>query len=297
MRLEAIDWPLRQRVEDLRRACGNETSAHAFSSLYLWKAEMKLSLLVREGLFAVRFGMRGANSWFFPCGSPEAVRAFAEERMGQEGQPCRFYYARAEEATLLEAWFPGKFDIRRSPEDDEYIYDRREQLELRGKAFRHQRNDLHRARENHVLGVSPITPENGALCRQVLAGWKTRYHSRGKNGLMDVVAGETLLQNIRELGITGVLVTEGAAPVAVAAGYPLTDSVLDLCVCQQITPAPEISTFARHALLQSLGDEIREINAEEDLGIEGLRGLKEGMRPSRKIEMYMCTQRGYGKPR
>ena len=88
MRLEAIDWPLRQRVEDLRRACGNETSAHAFSSLYLWKAEMGLSLLVREDLFAVRFGMRGANSWFFPCGAPAAVRAFAEERMGREGSPA-----------------------------------------------------------------------------------------------------------------------------------------------------------------------------------------------------------------
>ena len=212
--------------------------------------------------------------------------------MGQEGQPCRFYYARAEEAALLEAWFPGKFDIRRSPEDDEYIYDRREQLELKGKPFRHQRNDLHRAQENHALGVSPITPENGALCRQVLAGWKAQYHSRGKNGLMDVAAGETLLQNIRELGLTGVLVTEGTAPVAVAAGYPLTDSVFDLCVCQQITPAPEISTFARHALLQSLGEEVREVNGEEDLGIEGLRNLKEGLRPSRKIEMYACTQRG-----
>ena len=279
-------------MEELRRACGSETSAHAFSSLYLWKAEMKLSLLVREDLFAVCFGRRGLNSWFFPCGSPEAVRAFAQERMGRDGPPCRFYYARAEAAALLEAWFPGGFDIRRSPEDDEYIYDRREQLELKGKAFRHQRNDLHRAQEGHALGVSPVTPENAALCRQVLAGWRAQYHSRGKDGLMDVAAGETLLQNIRELGISGVLVTEGTVPVAVAAGYPLTDSVFDLCICQQVTPNPELSTFARHALFQRLGEETREINAEEDLGIEGLRGLKEGMRPSRKIEMYVCTQRG-----
>ena len=36
---------------------------------------------------------------------------------------------------------------------------------------------------------------------------------------------------------------------------------------------------------------LREINAEEDLGIAGLRGLKEGMRPSRKIEMHVCIQR------
>ena len=291
MRLEEIDWPLQRRVEDLRRTYGSETSAHAFPSLYIWKADMDLSLLCGPGFFAVRFGLRGGNSWFFPCGAPPAVRAFIGERMRRGEPPCRLYYAGAEEAALLEAWFPGRFHIRRSPEDDEYIYDRREQLELRGKTFRHQRNDLHRAQAGHALRVFPVAPENAALCRQVLAGWKAQYRSRGKKGLIDVAAGETLLQNIRELGITGVLVTEGARPAAVAAGYHLTDRVFDLCVCQRVAPDPEISTFARYALLQGLEREIREINAEEDLGIAGLRGLKEGMRPSRKIEMHVCIQR------
>ena len=40
MRLEEIDWPLQQGVEDLRRTYGNETSAHAFPSLYIWKTDM-----------------------------------------------------------------------------------------------------------------------------------------------------------------------------------------------------------------------------------------------------------------
>ena len=47
-----------------------------------------------------------------------------------------------------------------------------------------------------------------------------------------------------------------------------------------------------HALLENLEESVREVNGEEDLGIEGLRNLKERLRPSRKIEMYACTQRG-----
>ena len=291
MKLEEIDWPLRACVEDLRRAYGNETSAHAFSSLYIWKADMNLSLLCRSGFFAVRFGLRGANSWFFPCGAAPEVRAFIEERMGPEEPPCRLYYAREAEAALLETWFPGKFDIRRSPEDDEYIYDRREQLELNGKAFRRQRHDLHRAQERHALQISAIGPENLEQCRQVLNEWKSRPHDHSGSGLMDAAAGDTMLRSFRELDGFGILVKEGDRPAAVAAGYPLTESVFDLCVCQQITPDPEVSTFARHALLRELGEELREVNGEEDLGLEGLRELKEGLRPSRKIEMYACTQR------
>ena len=291
MELEGIDWAHKPLVEELRRTWGNETSAYAFPSLYIWRGEMELSLFRGRDLFAVRFGMRGENSWFFPCGAPEEARAFVAGLLGQGGPPCRFYYARAAEAQALEDWFPGRFAIQRAPEDDEYLYDRAEQLELKGKAFRHQRNDLHRVREQGGLRVSPITPENLVRCAQVLRGWRARPHSRGSGGLMDVTAGDTLLRQFGPLGISGVLVENERGPAAVAAGYPLTERVYDLCVCKQITPHPETATLARYALLQSLGEAIREINAEEDLGLAGLRGLKEGMRPSRKIEMYVCIQR------
>ena len=290
MKLEAIDWSLQRCVEDLRRTYGNETSAHAFPSLYIWKTDMKLSLFRSQEVFAVQFGLRGDNSWFFPCGARAAVRAFVEERLQQGGEPCRFYYAQAEEAALLEQWFPGRFNIQRSPEDDEYLYSRQEQLELKGRLYRHQRNDLRRAQERHALQVFPVDTENLEQCRKVLNDWKALHHSRDQSGLMDVSAGETMLRNLKELEISGVLVKVCGKPAAVAAGYPLTDTVFDLCVCQQTTPAPEISTFARYALFQGLGEKILEVNAEEDLGITGLRSLKEGMRPSRKIEMYTCIQ-------
>ena len=87
MKLESIDWHLREPVEQIRRAYGSDTSAHAFSTLYLWKQEMDLSLVLDPEFFAVRFGMRGENSWFFPYGREDGVRAFLRERM-EEGR-CR----------------------------------------------------------------------------------------------------------------------------------------------------------------------------------------------------------------
>ena len=186
-----------------------------------------------------------------PGGELEAtdarVRAFVEERLQQGGEPCRFYYAQAEEAALLEQWFPGRFNIQRSPEDDEYLYSRQEQLELKGRLYRHQRNDLRRAQERHALQVFPVDAENLEQCRKVLNDWKALHHSRDQSGLMDVSAGETMLRNLKELKISGVLVKVCGKPAAVAAGYPLTDTVFDLCVCQQTTPAPEISTAVTSA--------------------------------------------------
>ena len=123
MKLETIDWPLEGCVESLRHTYGNETSAHAFPSLYLWKSEMSLSLLCRTEFYAVQFGMRGENSWFFPCGEGEAVRAFLREQLERGDGPCRLYYAQAQQIKQLEECFPPRFSICRAPEDDEYLYD------------------------------------------------------------------------------------------------------------------------------------------------------------------------------
>ena len=59
-------------VEELYSAYGRCDSAHAFASLFLWKQDMDLSLYMTPDVYTVRSGWKGENSWFYPCGKPEA---------------------------------------------------------------------------------------------------------------------------------------------------------------------------------------------------------------------------------
>lgn len=54
----------RDKIEELRRTCGHVSASHAFASLYIWRVDMGLSICLGEDAFAVKYRLRGDNSWF-----------------------------------------------------------------------------------------------------------------------------------------------------------------------------------------------------------------------------------------
>ena len=75
-------------------------------------------------------------------------------------------------------------------------------------------------------------------------------------------------------------------PAAIAVGYFISDRMYDISVCRQSLNDPDVAVYARHQLFSRLPRTIRLINAEEDLGLEGLRVLKQGMRPVSLLTMF-----------
>ena len=71
-------------VEELYSAYGRCDSAHAFASLFLWKQDMDLSLYMTPDVYTVRSGWKGENSWFYPCGKPEARLECVETLMEKQ---------------------------------------------------------------------------------------------------------------------------------------------------------------------------------------------------------------------
>ena len=83
----------RDKIEELRRTCGHVSASHAFASLYIWRVDMGLSICLGEDAFVVKYRLRGDNSWFFPCGRPEAVREFISAML-ERSEPLRLSYVR-----------------------------------------------------------------------------------------------------------------------------------------------------------------------------------------------------------
>ena len=76
MILHSIDFATRPLMEKLYHQYGHGSSAMHFSSLYVWRNEMQLSVYLQPDLFAVKAGWRGQNYWFFPCGKEQAKKEF-----------------------------------------------------------------------------------------------------------------------------------------------------------------------------------------------------------------------------
>lgn len=284
MTLHPIDVSVRAPLEQLYQQYGHRNSAHHFSSLYVWRHEMQLSVLWEPDLFAVKAGWRGQDYWFFPCGEAAAKKRFLLS-LADSSRP-RLCYACSEDVAFAEKYLPGVYRFSHTPEDDEYLYDRGQQIAMAGKAFRHQRNALNRVTAAPSLSVRPLADDTLPDALSVLSTWSQKSHDMSVGGLIGCQALEVLLRSYAPLCVTGVVVYDGGVPCALAAGYELAPDCFDLSACIQSVGNSDYSIYARHCLLRQLPEQVRIVNAEEDLGLSGLRTVKQGMKPCSIIHTY-----------
>lgn len=292
MKLETVPITLAMKasVDAIRARCGHTAASHAFASLYIWQEEMGLSILLRDEIFAVKCAWRGENAWFFPCGGEASVRALVARLL--ETPNLRLCYLREEDAAFLKREFPGQISLSERDSDHEYLYDRAEQETLQGRKFSGIRNHIHRAESDHTLTWEPLCEANIADALAISRAWQRQ--SDGPNGLADCYASEALLLHAAQLGMRGVIISVDSEPYALVAGYPLSANTFDISAAKQKNHLSGVSVYAKHALICSLPKAYTTLNAEEDLGIDGLRTMKKQMQPIGQIKMYEGEVMAYG---
>lgn len=283
---EEITLTHRGRIERLRDACGHTLSSHAFNSLFLWQKHMDLSLYLTADLFSVRYGKRGDNTWFFPCGEREAARVFIERHM--EDTDFALCYLRPEDAKWLAECFPGKWELYRTPDDDEYLYEAEKHLRLNGRAYQRLRAQINKVEREDAPRSEWICHHNEKDALHVIREWQRR-HEAGNGEFTGDEIDEEAISMWRRLGIQARILYLREKPAAVMAGFYLNDNTFDIAVDKTAIPIRGVSYYARRDLIASVSCEL--INHEEDLGLPGLRKMKERMRPLRKNEMWAAKRK------
>lgn len=277
----------RESVEALYYRFGHGDSAHAFPSIYLWQADMGLSIAFCDEVYTVRSRWRGENAWFFPVGG-DREKAACLDRLLEVG--CdRLCYMTEEDAGFLEHALPGCFEVRPSDGDSEYLYDRREMIDMAGRRFVKIRNLCRKLEREHTVAVRPLTEATLPLARRIAEAWKPRNACDG--GLADSGFMACLFSDWTALGLQGVLLCLDGEPWAVAAGYPLNDTTFDCCLMKARENLAGVAEQLRSALARAVFEGITRFNFEEDLGLEGLRRMKTRLRPCGKTQMYVGGRR------
>lgn len=270
----ALEW--REKIENLRSAHGHKSSSHAFSSLFIWKEWMGLSLYIKEGMFAVKSLFRGENAWFFPCGGEEETLAFIARRVREPD--CSLHYMRRSDVELLQRHMPGRFEIRQAREDSEYVYRLSEQIELPGREYKNMRKKINRARTHSRWTVLELDRERLGEAGQIIQAW-------GRTHEGDTCVAMSGLEHYEELGFQGILLESSEqGPCAVAFGSLITPDTFDLHVTKTLMPG--IDSYLKWELYRRLPAGIRWINQEEDLGLPGLRANKMEAMPVELVPLW-----------
>lgn len=281
IQLRNIEFSDKEKIDTIRKKYGHTTSSHAFQSLFIWKDDMQLQIHIEDDFFVAKSALEHDNEWFFPCGSKEKIKSFLDSKSGED---LILRYMRESDVALLEELFPGRYEVEECPGDDEYIYSTPEQIELKGKKLRTVRNHISRVKRDHELRYEPFTEENMPLVMKVCDAWVRK--STENSSLQDMTASDLLMNYRDELDVMGVLVWVDEEPYAVVAGFPLSEDIFDMAMAKQVDTLSGLTTFAKYAMYTTLPEQYTIVNAEEDLGISGLRTLKQQMGPIGKNLMF-----------
>lgn len=281
---EEITLDKQEQIERIRLEYSHICSSHSFVSLYIWKQAMKLSICLTDRMFAVRIGIRGNNTWFFPCGDIEEKKEFLLSHI-QEPDFC-LCYVREEDVDFVHQYFPGQFIFEKKEGDGEYIY-RREELEnLNGKKFAKLRNHKKRAMRDHALECVILDDSMIPAAVDIIKKWEQSHHEMGEFSITDYDASRLFFHHWKELRIYGTLLKVDGEPYTITTGFWISPNCFDLCMAKQKGTFSGISVYSKWALISSLSNETEYINAEEDMEIEGLRIMKHQMKPCGMISMY-----------
>ena len=264
-------------INAIRGEAGHITSAHSFVSLFLWQERMDLSVCLEDHAFFVRFGQRGGNAWFYPCGSREAQLRFVQA--GLDGSDFSLHYIRQEDLDFLQSQFPGRFRFEEARGDWEYVCSRKTQEELPGKPFRNLRAKVHKARKRFDWTVTPLGADCREAAEQVIRKWEAGRETTGDGEV--IMTGMNFFQ---QLNLQGILLSDEEGPKAMAFGSVIAPGIFDLHATK--TLVPRIDSYLKWELYRRLPPEVTWINQEEDLDIPGLRTNKEESVPDHMIPLW-----------
>ena len=274
-----------------------------FTNLFIWKKTYQ-SEIARVGDFLViRVNGSQGYRYLYPAGIgdvPAVIRALEEDAAAQ-GQPLHLVAVNARQMAELEEFFPGRFQYTANRDGYDYLYDIDRLADLGGKKLHAKRNHINRFIDNNPTWVyEELTPAALEECLEMDQEWYRRSMSQPVDDQTHELRAEgialrTAMGNFEALALEGGIIRVYGEVVAFTMGDQLSSDTFDVHFEKaygELQGAYAIINreFARQ--VRAKHPDIRYLNREEDMGIEGLRKAKESYYPDLMVEKYHAVLRG-----
>ena len=264
---------------------------YSFANKFLW-GQQRVAFL--HDCVAYFSHFEGKSVYPYPIGKGDrkAVLEDIIRDAHERGIPCRIYGITEENKQELESLFPDRFAIRSDRDSFDYVYAIDDLADLRGRKFQKKRNHFNRFRaENPDYEVRELNRCNLHQALRMVDDW---YRIRIKadphgNYLLENLAMGRVFQNYEALGMEGIMLLSGGEVIALTMGSPLNADTFDIHfekAREDVDGAYNAVNceFARYLRLKY--PEVKFLNREDDLGLEGLRKAKLSYNPDHMIEKY-----------
>ena len=290
--IDLNDKELYNEFKGGKKICGCEMS---FANLFLW-GDQKL-FFDENALFFLSTFSRSFYPFPFVKENGSIKNAIEKiiEDAGERGIECVISSISKEDKDSLEELFPNRFSFTTDEGSYDYVYAINDLKDLAGKKYHKKRNHLAQFKKAcPEYKVESITKDNLFKVKNMVDEWYREKLSADPDAdyeyEMDFF--DRALASFVELSIEGIILSCKEKVIAVTFGTFMEEDTLDVHFEKAFADIPGAyvainNEFAKH--ISSKYPQVKFLDREEDMGIEGLRKAKESYYPIRKNLKYRAT--------
>ncbi len=279
--------------ESILMNCPERGCEYSFANLFLW-GRQEIAFVENCVVFFSHFFGRSVYPYPLGTGDKKAALEAILADSRQRGIPCRITGMTEADRQELEDLFPDRFSIRPARDSFDYVYTVDALADLKGKKLQKKRNHVNRFRTEHPeYRVEPICCENVARIQHMVNDWYVSRKLSDPEGdyFLESLAMAKAFRHYDALNMEGIALLEGDRVLAVTMGSIMAPDMMDVHFEKAVEDVPGAyntvnAEFARHIRLKF--PEVRFLNREDDMGIEGLRTAKLSYLPDHMIEKYQA---------
>lgn len=287
---QPITLQMKADYEQCLAKAGEKGCEYGFANLFLW-GRQKLAFI--NGGVSVFSQFNRQSIYLFPIGQQlkEMVDAIILDASCR-GIPCRLTGLSQGDCSLLEDLYPGRFRFHTARDSFDYLYSVEDLAELKGRRFQKKRNHLNRFLQTHPNAVTEqITGENTPEVEKMVENWYSLrlLEDPSQDFHMERAAIKKAFRYRRELELEGLLLRVDGQIAAMTLGSRLSDSTYDIHFEKALDHFDGVYAAINRSFARYIRDsypEIRLLNREDDMGLEGLRKAKMSYNPTSFREKY-----------
>ena len=232
-----------------------------------------------------------------PMGSGDAREKYQTilDDAAAYGKKVKFVTLTEKAAAALREAYPERFDYRFDRDLAEYIIDRVTMAEFPGKLHARRRTEIRSFwRDYGARAEAREMTEDDLDEVLAFAEWWRRENSEthDEKALEHEMSGiKKQLVHFRALHLTGTVLRVDGRIMGFCYGTPLNDDCYDVLIEKGVRDIPGVYRALRQESTRINVSSFSYINFEEDLGVPGLRKVKESYGPAYLIGKYIVTER------
>jgi len=286
-----LDIAQKEQYEALLKNSHKRGCEYNFNNLYFW-GRQRIAFHEGNVAFFSQFDRKSVYPFPLSGGNLKPTLDAIIHDASVRDIPCRLTGLSKEDCDLLEQLYPGKFRFHNDRDGYDYVYAIEDLAELKGRKFQKKRNHLNRFLQEHPdFQLLELDESTRAAAYCMLQTW---YAQRAQvdptlDFHLEKLALDRAFAFQKQLGLEGVVLMEGDRLLAFAMGSFLNEDTFDIHFEKAREDVPGAYNainreFARY--LRSKYPQLKWLNREDDLGLEGLRTAKLGYNPDHLVEKY-----------